>query len=179
MRWKAPRPPLRSPRAELEEATAEGGPTDTATVVVGIDGLPESWDAFCWACHEARRLGGRAVGVFISPAARTGLPAAAGYRSLDRAATEQASELLSAMLREAGDLDLTFVDAPGDPVPQLLRVAREVHADVLVVGRSTGRRFTGAVGQRLLGQRLVARRRRSVIAIVPSTSGTLTTCCGQ
>jgi nucleotide-binding universal stress UspA family protein len=143
MRWKAPRPQLKAPRRQAEEAAAGGGPADTATVVVGIDGLPESWDAFCWACQEARRLGGRAVGVVTGSAARADLPT---------------------MLREAGDLDLTFVDAPGDSVAQLLRIAREVHADLLVVGGSTGHRFSGAVGHRL-----AARRRQPVIVVVPST----------
>jgi nucleotide-binding universal stress UspA family protein len=143
MRWKAPRPPL-------EEAAVGDGPADTATVVVGIDGLAESWDAFCWACDEARRLGGRAVGVFTSPTARTG-------------------QLVAAMLREAGDLDLTFVDAAGEPVAQLLRVAREVHADLLVVGGPTGHRMTGAVGRRFAG-----RRRRSVIVIFPASRDALT-----
>ena len=41
-------------------------------VVVGIDGSDTSWDAFCWACGETRRLGGRTVAVFVGP-----IPAAA------------------------------------------------------------------------------------------------------
>ena len=160
MRWKAPR--------SQPEIVETGGPADTATIVIGIDGLPASWDAFCWACEEARRLGGRVVGVFISPAARAGLAATGslavpGYLALDLADTEQARQLLAEMLREAGDLDLTFVDAPGDPVTELQRVAREMHADLVVVGASANRRrLTGDVGQRL-----VARYRKSVVAVVP------------
>ena len=39
----------------------------SAVVVVGIDGSDTSWDAFCWACGETRRLGGRTVAVFVGP----------------------------------------------------------------------------------------------------------------
>jgi nucleotide-binding universal stress UspA family protein len=168
MRWKVS-------RSQQQTAEIGDGPADTPTVVIGIDGLPASWDAFCWACTETRRLGGRVVVVFISPAARAGLAGAVatagltvpGYLALDLAANEQARQLLTAMLREAGDLDLTFIDAPGDPVSQLLRVAREVHADLLVVGGSTENRrhLLGAVGPRL-----AARCRDSVIAVVPPSS---------
>jgi nucleotide-binding universal stress UspA family protein len=135
MRWKVPRP-------HSGTVGSGGGPADTATVVIGIDGLPTSWDAFCWACREARQLGGRAVAVFISSAA-----------------AEQAGYLLADLLCEAGDLDLTFIDAPGDPVAELLRIAREVHADLLVVGSA-------------VGPRLVTRRRESVIAVVPPSTQT-------
>ena len=38
-----------------------------ARVVVGIDGSDTSWDAFCWACGETRRLGGWTVAVFVGP----------------------------------------------------------------------------------------------------------------
>jgi nucleotide-binding universal stress UspA family protein len=124
----------RAPRPRPETGTAGDGPADTATVVIAIDGSSASWAAFCWACGEARRLGGRAVAVFTSPAA---------------GATTAAS-----MLREAADLDLTFMHAPGNPVAGLLRIATEVHADLIVAG--------GSVGQRLAG-----RRRESVIVVVP------------
>jgi nucleotide-binding universal stress UspA family protein len=146
MRWKTSRPQL--------ETVEAGGPADTATVVIGIDDVPACWDAFCWACGEARRLGGRAVAVLISPAA----------------ATVQARQLLTEMMHEAGDLDLTVIDAPGDPVTELLRIAREVHADLLVVGGTSAHRhrLMGAVGPRL-----AARRREPVIVVVPSSNRTM------
>jgi nucleotide-binding universal stress UspA family protein len=157
MRWKASRP--------QPETVAAGGPADTATVVVGIDGLPASWDAFRWACREARRMDGRVVAVLIGPEAQIGLSATAdvavpGFLAVDLVGTEQARQLLAELLREADDLDLTFIDAPGGPVGSLLRVARDVHADLLVVSGARGR----------VGPRLAARRRDSVIAVVPSSS---------
>jgi nucleotide-binding universal stress UspA family protein len=94
-------------------------------------------------------LGGRAVAVFTSPAA---------------AAITAAICLAADMRREAAGLDLTFIHAPGDPVAGLLRIAGQVHADLIVVGGSaaTPHRLAGSVGQRL-----AARRRESVIVVVP------------
>jgi nucleotide-binding universal stress UspA family protein len=171
----------RTPRPRPETGTADDGPTDTATVVIGFDGSSASWGAFCWACGEARRLGGRAVAVFISPAVGAATAAicaaagfaAAGYPAPDPAAGEQAEDLTAEMLREAAGLDLAFVHAPGDPVAGLLRIAEEVHADLIVVGGSAAlpHRLAGSVGQRL-----AARRRESVIVIVPSLSEALPAC---
>ena len=162
----------RAPRPRLEMSTAGNGPADTATVVIGIDGSSASWAAFRWACGEARRLGGRAVAVFASPADGAATAAlcavagfaAAGYPMADPAVGEQTQRLAADILREAAGLDLTFVRTPGGPVAGLLRIAGEVHADLIVVGGSaaTPRLLAGSVGQRL-----AARRRESVIVIVP------------
>ena len=162
----------RAPSPRLKTGTAGDGPADTATVVIGLDDSSASWAAFCWACGEARRLGGRAVAVFTSPAAdaitaaicAAAGTAAAGYPAPDPAAGEQAEGVAAGMLREAAGLDLTFIHAPGDPVAGLLRIAGEVHADLIVVGGSvaTPHRLAGSVGQRL-----AARRRKSLIVVVP------------
>ena len=135
----------REPRPRLEMGTAGVGPADIATVVIGIDGSGASLAAFSWACAEARRLGGRAVTVFIG----------------------QAEGLTAEMLTEAAGLDLAFVHAAGNPVAELLRIADEVHADLIVVGESASipHRLAGSVGQRLAG-----RRRGSVIVIVPGNA---------
>ena len=76
----------------------------------------------------------------------------------------QADGLAADVRREAAGLDLTFIHAPGDPVAGLLRIAGELHADLIVVGGSaaTPHRLAGSVGQRL-----AARRRESVIVVVP------------
>ena len=111
--------------------------------------------------------------MFIDPAAGGGTAVLAtvaslmtvGYPVLDLAANEQAEDLLSEMLNEAGDLNLSFIHANGDPVAELLRIAGEVHADLIVVGESAtiSHRFVGSVGKRL-----ASRRREPVIVIVPS-----------
>jgi nucleotide-binding universal stress UspA family protein len=171
----------RAPSPRLKTGTAGDGPADTATVVIGLDGSSASWAAFCWACGEARRLGGRAVAVFTGSAAgattaaicAAAAIAAAGYPGPDTAAGEQAEGLAAGMLREAAGLDLTFIHAPGDPVAGLLRIAGEVHADLIVVGGSaaTPHRLAGSVGQRL-----AARRRESVIVVVPPQCEARRTC---
>jgi nucleotide-binding universal stress UspA family protein len=165
-----------SPR--LKTGTDGDGPADTATVVIGLDSSSASWAAFCWACGEARRLGGRAFAVFTGSAAGATTAAiytaagiaAAGYPVPDPAAGER---LAAGMLREAAGLDLTFIHAPGDPVAGLLRIAGEVHADLIVVGgpAATPHRLAGSVGQRL-----AARRRKSVIVVVPPQCEARRTC---
>jgi nucleotide-binding universal stress UspA family protein len=159
MRWRA----SRAVRVE-PEIVQRPGPADRATVVVGVDGV--ALGAFRWACLEGRRLGGRVVVVLIGTAAGLGLGSVvAGDLAVDLVGGEAGRRLLTELLREADGLELTFIDAPGDPVDELLRVARDVHADLLVVGESRKRRhrLTGAVGARL-----AARRREPVIAVVPA-----------
>ena len=38
-------------------------------IVVGLDGSPSSWNAFCWAAGEARRVNSRIVAVHVIPLA--------------------------------------------------------------------------------------------------------------
>jgi len=171
----------RTPSPRLKTGTAGDGPADTATVIIGLDGSSASGAAFCWACGEARRLGGRAVAVFTSPAAAAitaavcaaaGI-AAAGYPVPDPYVGGQAEGLAADIRREAAGLDLTFIHVPGDPVAGLLRIAGEVHADLIVVGGSAAspQRLAGSVGQRL-----AARRRESVIVVVPPQCEARRTC---
>jgi nucleotide-binding universal stress UspA family protein len=148
------------------------GRADTATVVIGIDDSDAAWAAFCWACREARRVRARAVAAFIGPPLGSTIAAlaaaadlvAVSYRVMDFAVSDHAAGLLAAMRNEAAGLDLAFIHAPGDPVAGLLRIAEEVHADLIVVGRPAGvlHRLTGSVGKRL-----AARRRGPVIVVVP------------
>jgi nucleotide-binding universal stress UspA family protein len=89
--------------------------------------------------------------------------AAVGYMPPDGAGRERTGNLSGEMLREAIGLDLAIVHAPGDPVTELLRIAGDLHADLIVVGRD-------AVGPHrtanLVGQRLADRRRQSAIFVV-------------
>ena len=157
--------------------TPGAGPADTSTVVIGIDGSGTSRAAFSWACGEARRTGGRAVAVFISRAAGAATAAvctgagffAVGYPVPDpgtrQPVEEQAIEVLAEMLHEAAGLSLAVIHAPGDPVAELLRIAREVHADLIVVGGSAAIPHRRADS---LGRRLAARARDPVVVIVPT-----------
>jgi nucleotide-binding universal stress UspA family protein len=144
-----------------------------ARVVVGIDGSETSWDAFCWACGETRRLGGRTVAVFVGPVSGAASATAASfggavaaYGAIQQSMTDQA-EQLSDQVRAYGHdhgVDVAFVHTQGDTARELLRIANAGHADLLVVGRSTKARhhLTGSLGRRLVG-----RRGAPIIVVVP------------
>jgi nucleotide-binding universal stress UspA family protein len=145
----------------------------SAVIVVGIDGSDTSWDAFCWACGEARRLGGRTVAVFVSPTSGVASATAAAfggavvaYGMIQQTMTDQAEELggqVRAYGRDHG-VDVAFVYTQGDTAKELLRVANADQADLLVVGRSTKARHHLAGS---LGRRLVGRGGAPIIVVVP------------
>jgi nucleotide-binding universal stress UspA family protein len=144
-----------------------------AVVLVGIDGSKTSWDALSWALGEARRLRGRAVAVFVSSSAGSGITAAAfigaapsDYDWNHSAALQLADTLRRELERYAADhdVDLSFVHTHGNAASELLRLATELHADQIVVGRSMKARhhLAGALGCRLLGK-----REAPVVVVVP------------
>jgi nucleotide-binding universal stress UspA family protein len=142
-------------------------------VVVGIDGSDTSWDAFCWACGESRRLGGRTVAVFVGPTSGVASSTAASfggavvaYGAIQQTMIDQAEEL-SEQIRAYGrdhGVDVAFVYTQGDTAKELLRIANADHADLLVVGRSTKARHHLAGS---LGRRLVGRRDAPIVVVVP------------
>ena len=145
----------------------------TAVVLVGIDGSETSWNALSWACGEARRLRGRAVAVFVSSSAGSGLAAPALTGAVpfdcgwnDSMATGHADTLRRELECYAAghDVDLTFVHTDGDAVSELLRLATVLHADQIVVGRSmkSRHRLAGSLGRRLAGK-----RKAPVVVVVP------------
>jgi nucleotide-binding universal stress UspA family protein len=158
-------PPLRS---------TSGDPGRVAVVVVGLDGSSTSWDAFYWACGEARRLEGRAVAVYVTSVAPgcacVAAAAAAGAAISDCSAfisadTDRAAELEAEARRNiTADLMLTFLHVRGDTATELVRVARAVEADLIVVGRSTKilHHLSGALGRRLMTKRMAP-----AVVIVP------------
>lgn len=146
----------------------------TARVVVGIDGSETSWDAFCWACGETRRLGGRTVAVFVdstSGAASANATAslagsAVAYGAIQQSMTDQAAQLADQVRAYGADhgVDVTFVRTNGNAAKELLRIARADHADLIVVGRSTKARHHVAGS---LGRRLVGKSDAPVVVVVP------------
>jgi nucleotide-binding universal stress UspA family protein len=144
-----------------------------ARVVVGIDGSDTSWDAFCWACGETRRIGGRIVAVFVGPASGAASTTAAffgggavAYGAIQQSMTDQAEELSDQVRAYGHDhgVDVAFVHSQGDTARELMRIANADHADLLVVGRSTKARHHLAGS---LGRRLVGRRGAPIIVVVP------------
>jgi nucleotide-binding universal stress UspA family protein len=152
----------------------DGAESVCARVVVGIDGSETSWDAFCWACGETRRLGGRTVAVFVdrsSGAAAANATAsfagsAVALVAIQQSITDQAAQLAH-QVRAYGDdhgVEVTFVRTHGDIAKELLRIAQADHADLIVVGRSTKARHHLAGS---LGRRLVGRRGGPIVVVVP------------
>ena len=143
-----------------------------AVVLVGIDGSETSWGALSWACGEARRLRGRAVAVFVSSSAGSGIPASSycgapfdcGWN--DCTATGRADALRRELEQYAveHDVALAFVHTDGDAASELLRVATALRADQIVVGRSMKARHHLAGS---LGCRLVGKRKAPVVVVVP------------
>jgi nucleotide-binding universal stress UspA family protein len=135
-------------------------------IVVGLDGSPASWDAFCWAAGQATRACGSLIVVYATPAV-TPVAAVPG----DFAYAEQAAQAVAAELKgeaehraaEAG-VQLTFVRELGDPVHALISVARSAHADLVVVGRSAKmlHHLAGSAGRRL-----ASRQDAPVVVVVP------------
>jgi nucleotide-binding universal stress UspA family protein len=155
-------------------ARPAAGPAPAA-VLVGLDRSGTSWDAFWWACGEARRLGGRVVAVFVSSpidscmaamASASASVAVCDYAAVDQAAAEQAAGLRAEVQRhgDADGLEVGFIHARGAPARELLRLAGEVGAELIVVGRSMKARhqITGS-----LGRSLAVRRHAPVVVVVP------------
>jgi nucleotide-binding universal stress UspA family protein len=137
-------------------------------IVVGLDGSPASWDAFAFAVGQATRMNGTLTAVYATPWVETvavfGVP-------FDYAAAEQAWQDVAQELHDEAEkrlrglgLRLGFVQEHGNAAQALIRVARSVHADLIVVGKSTKMRHH-LVGS--LGRQLMAKPDTPVVAVVP------------
>jgi nucleotide-binding universal stress UspA family protein len=157
------------PQTEGSPNSPTGAGAATAQViVVGLDGSPTSWDAFCWAAGEATRTNGRLIAVYVSPAVEgaSAVGATFDYAAAEQARTEIATELSDEATQRAGELgiQLTFVRVLGDPAHGLIHYAKSADADLVVIGRSTKmvHRLVGS-----LGRRLVSRNDAPVVVVVP------------
>jgi nucleotide-binding universal stress UspA family protein len=147
-----------------------------AGVVVGLDGSPSSWDAFFWACGEATRRGQRLLAVFVShttgvsagvaAAACAVVPVPAVLHEWQRAADEQAAQLLAEVERCAREreVEIAFVHCRGDPAKELLRTGVSAKADLIVVGRSA-KAWHHLAGS--ISRQLVSKADAPVVVVVP------------
>ena len=139
-------------------------------IVVALDGSPTSWDAFSWAAGAAVRANGRLLAVYVTPAIEPVAAVTVGV-PLDWAAAAQARQQDAGQLKDdaeqrARDLGvpIAFVREIGDEARALISVARAMHADLVVVGRSAKMRHHVAGS---LGRRLVGRKDAPVVVVVP------------
>jgi len=144
-------------------------------IVVGLDGSPAGWDAFCWAAGAAARGHGRLIAVYATPAVE---PLAVPDVPFDYAAAEQAwretaGQLADEAAQRASDVGvpLSFVRESGDVVRALTSVARAVGADLVVVGRSA--KILGRLSQPAarLPRGCASNRGRALTALQPMTPG--------
>jgi nucleotide-binding universal stress UspA family protein len=137
-------------------------------IVVGVDGSPTSWDAFAWAAGTAARNESRLVAVYVEPSAD---PAVGFGVPIDYAAAESTRQEIVEMLRteveriatELG-VQVGFVVERGDKTRAVSAVAKRLHADLVVVGRSAKalHHITGS-----LSNRLTSRSDAPVVVVVP------------
>jgi nucleotide-binding universal stress UspA family protein len=152
-------------RAQSPESRADPA---APVIVVGVDGSPTSWDAFSWAAGEAVRSRGRLIVVYVMPfterAAALGVPY--DYVGFEDARQAIAAELEDETLRRARDIGISvrFIGEYGDATDALADVARNVNANLVVVGRSA-KRWHQVAGS--LSHRLVCRKDSPVVVVVP------------
>jgi nucleotide-binding universal stress UspA family protein len=156
--------------AAVERSENRAGPSGrpAPTIVAGLDGSPTSWDAFSWAAGEAIRTNAKLIVVYVmpvaDPAAVYGAPY--DYGGAANVREEVADELKDEVERRARDLgvSISFVTDYGDAPQTLTEIARTVHANLVVVGRSAKawHHLTGS-----LGHRLSCRKDAPVVVVVP------------
>lgn len=125
-------------------------------IVVGLDGSRTSWRAASYANGLARRQHSRVTVVYVASPGALAATAAEGAAVvvIAEAREELGADLrrqVERLARERG-VDTDFRVAHGDPFTELRNVARQVHADALVVGASerVGHRFVGSLAARLV-----------------------------
>jgi nucleotide-binding universal stress UspA family protein len=151
-----------------QDSPVSSGRGTAPVIVVGLDGSPTSWDAFSWAAGEATRSNGSIVAVYVTPVVD---PVAlygetAGYAAVEQARDEVAAQLKDQAEQRARDLGvpLRFAWERGDAAPAIIRFAKSVRADLIVVGQSAKilHHLAGS-----LSRRLVSRHDAPVIVVVP------------
>jgi len=128
------------------------------TVLVGYVPTPEGEAAFTAALAEARR---RAEPLVVLNSGRSGAPV-----STDIAPDDAVARLTDRADAEGVTLDLRRPEHSGDVADEVLRVAQETDASVIVIGM----RKRSPVGKLLMGssaQRILLDADRPVLAVKP------------
>jgi nucleotide-binding universal stress UspA family protein len=147
---------------------ADTGSNAAHVIVVGLDGSATSWDAFAWASGVAARGNARLVAVHVMPAAEpaAGFGVPFDFAGLDTARQEIAAELKDEAERRAREMGVpvSFVAEFGEVSHAVTEVARALHAELVVVGRSAKmlHRLAGS-----LSHRLTCRDDAPVVVVVP------------
>jgi nucleotide-binding universal stress UspA family protein len=127
------------------------GPT---RILVGVDGSETSLRAGAYAVGLARRQGSHLIVLYVAPSGgvAAGMAATAGAllqthdeiaRDLERQMTEASTRL---------GVQASFVRTRGNPYLELVRAAKNLRVDAIVVGASmqSGHRLVGSLAGRLV-----------------------------
>ncbi|TYP88924.1 universal stress protein [Blastococcus xanthinilyticus] len=128
------------------------------TVLVGYLPTPEGEAAFTAALQEARR---RSEPLVVLNSARGGAPV-----SVEVAPDDAIAQITARAAADGVQLDLRQEEHSGDAADEVLRVARDVDASVIVIGL----RRRSPVGKLLMGssaQRILLDADRPVLAVKP------------
>jgi nucleotide-binding universal stress UspA family protein len=132
----------------------ELGTDGPSVLLVAIDGSETSMRAGAYAAGLARRQGSRIVCVYVGQISgvAAGVPSAVG--ALIQMHDSVARNIRAQIEERAPDLGIrvTFVERRGDPYTEIVRVAKEMRVDAVIVGRSQqrGHRFVGSLAVRLV-----------------------------
>lgn len=138
-----------------------------ATIVVGVDGSNDSARALDCAACIAEPIGAHLVIAFVFRAAGAATGTAGAGALWTETMNDLAidAEVISIARLSGGGASWDFQTAVGDPAAELLAIAREHDASMLVVGRHGHPRFAGLFG-RSVSERLV-READIPVLIVP------------
>jgi nucleotide-binding universal stress UspA family protein len=127
-------------------------------IVVGVDGSANSTDALAWAVTLAQNVEAEVVAVHAVGL----LEASTAHDEAQRAARRRQFETQWCSPLTGTDVERTLLLADGDPVSVVLRTARDVDADLIVVGS----RGTGGRSELLLGSTSTQVTQRSPVPVV-------------
>ena len=115
----------------------EVGKDGLAVIVVGVDGTPRALHAAAWASGLARRERARLVFVYVEPIVGPAYWSPFGMATAAETASELVNELRRTVADYLGTIGVRWelVHHRGDPAHGLEKVAEELHADCIVVGR--------------------------------------------
>lgn len=118
----------------------EAGKDGLAVIVVGVDGTSSALHAAAWASGLARRERARLVFVYVEPLSSSAYWSPFGLATAAETAGELIDELRRTIAEYLGSVGVRWelVHHRGDPGHGLEKVAEEVHADCVVIGRGGG-----------------------------------------
>lgn len=123
-------------------------------LLVGIDGSDTSMRAGAYAGGMALRLHARLVVLYVRTYKVTAAAAPSAVPAMQKAQDDIAQELLDMVDVQSKRLGINaeFIEREGSPFLEIVKLAKELPADAVIVGASTkaGHRFVGSLAVHLV-----------------------------